>query len=259
VAVRPGDVRHDQLPRAAFPAGAGAKSDTRFPQALAPIAIPLAVSIGLAIDRMLRARGASTSVAWLVAAMLYLPVLADLRRGEGLRLLVASFAPDRDAARQLEPGWTFTAASWSVALCLVALALVRSRVLVAALGAAAILLAGHNAGPLARELTPERSMKAICGEYAARGAGSSTLGLLGEPTPSLRYYTGKRLRLLPDAEGFFRFMAPDAPAYAIVEREDLVQVDREYRQRYPGQRLHLLYRDRGDWLLLSNRDPDSRR
>lgn len=226
----------------------------KFQQALAPIAVPVAVAIGTAIDRMLRERGASTSVAWLVAAMLYLPAMIDLLRAKGLRYLIGSFTPERDVPQEVDPGRIFVLLVVLVAPTLIGLAFVRSRVLVGVLAACAVGLAGHNAVGLIAELSPQRTMKGVCEAWRDRDAATATVGFVGEPVAGLRYYVGDRLRMLRDEESFMQYMDPRQPAFTIIEKEKLVAYDREYRRRFEGSRLYLLHRDRSDYMLLGNRE-----
>ena len=55
---------------------------------------------------------------------------------------------------------------------------------------------------------------------------------------------------------FFDFMAPDEPAYSIVEQDLLVVVDSAYRKIHRGDRLHLVDRSHDAYVLISNRKPD---
>lgn len=230
----------------------------RFPQALAPVVIPGAALLGITIDRLLRSTSAAgTRLAWGVAAMLYLPPMIDLARERGFRYLLGTFTTLREVPRVFDPGVLFIALLAAMALILLASILFPSRFLVGALAGAAVLLAGHDAGTLVPRLTNEKSMKGVFEPWRALDTGDAPIGFYGDLTPGVRFYAGPRLRPLADEPAFMTHMHPSHPAFAVVENERLLQVDRPYRRRYPGHRLYVVARSHSEYILLANHDVEN--
>ena len=96
-------------------------AETKFAHYLAPVIIPLAVLIGLAIARTLETRhSAASRLSWLAASMLFVLPASDLLRDDGIVYLVGSFTMKRWVPDNLLPGGyfaglVFLAGGWTFA------------------------------------------------------------------------------------------------------------------------------------------------
>jgi 4-amino-4-deoxy-L-arabinose transferase-like glycosyltransferase len=230
-------------------------SPDRLPQALAPAAVPIAVLVGIAIERIFQhATPTAARLSFGIAALLYLPALADLRKTGGLRYLLGSFTIEREVPKDFDAGTAFTVLPVLFALGLLLGVFARSRALAWTLVAVATALAAHNAGTLVPALSDGKSVKAVFDASAASATGIDTLGYLGEERPGVRYYAGSALRVLGGVEQFLEHMDPRRPALAVVDKKSVVPADRSFRERYPGRKLRLIYRGATDLIVLSNQD-----
>ena len=230
-------------------------SDDPFPQALAPVAIPLAVLCGITVDRMLNNPNiAGARISWAVAAMLYLPAMLDLLRERGLRYLLGSVTVERDVPDGFDPGATFAVLLAVMALALVISILVRSRIVVGVLALAAVLVAAQVAWVFVPQVTPAKTMKGVCEAWQERDPGDTPLGFYGDPRPGVMFYSRNRVRSFDDPREFIEHMAPGSRAFSIVEGDDLADLDRSFRRKYDGHRLHMVNRTHPDYFLLANHE-----
>ncbi len=230
-------------------------SEARFPQSLAVVGVPAAVLLGLTIDRIAGlARGGGARLAWAAAALLYLPPMTDLLRARGLKYLFNSFTFERDLPPDFVPGNAFALLLLSGLALLLLSVLLHSRLLVGAFVALAVVLATFNGARVGPAVGAEKTMREMCRAWS-REPGAGPLGVYGELSPSLRYYSAGRAVLLASPKDFMEHMAPGSTAFAIVTKEQLVPVDTAYRRQYAGHRLHVIDRSRRDFILLGNHPP----
>ena len=228
-------------------------SRTKFPHYLAPLLIPLAVLIGLAVARTLeRPKSVASRLTWITAAMLYLLPMLDLIREGGVRYLVNSFTVKRWVPDELETG------GYSLALLLAGLAvmliliLVRSKTAVAALILVAALLANYYTGTFIPELSKSKSLKYVTDAYRRYAMPDDPIGFHGDMKHGIFYYTSHKVELLSSVDEFMEFMAPGQPAFTVIERVRFYKLRTPYLQKYPGHELHLIDDSHFAYHLISN-------
>jgi hypothetical protein len=228
-------------------------SVTKFPHYLAPLIIPLGVLIGLTLDKTLEwGNTAAARLVWLVAAMLYAAPMLDLLREDGVRYLVGSFTVKRWVPDDLLPNQYYSALLVTPLVLMLALALVRSRLVVAMLIAAAALMANYNNAYFIPQLSHHKTLKQLCASWKEHRSPGDPVGFHGDLKHGIFFYTEYAVERLRDSGEFLEFMNPDKPAFCIMERTRLFKLRAPYGRRYPGHKLYVIDDSHFKYHLVAN-------
>lgn len=226
---------------------------TKFPHYLTPLVIPVAVLIGLTLDRMLEARHArSARLAWILVAMLYLPAMLDLVQDGGSKYLLEVFTVKRFVPDDLQPGIYFVTILALFAVGLLLSILARSGALMGSLVLLALLFAHYNTATFIPAVSPHKTMKHLCDSWKSRARGGAPIGFYGDLKHGIYYYTESRVHVIDDAPEFVEFMAPGRPAFCIVEKKLYEGLGETYRKSYPQASLAVVDRSHFDYILITN-------
>jgi hypothetical protein len=226
-------------------------SVTKFEHYLSPMMVPLGVTLGLTLDRLLRAgaRG-TTRFAWAAAGLLYLPPLLDVLRKGGTENLVSSFTTQDAIPKEIATDTRFVVILVAFGALLLLLALTRSRWLVAGLIAAAALFAHHANAVFIPSISEDKTMKGLCGTWKAEREPGALVGFHGSPKDSVWYYCSQ-IHFLKSDE-LPRFLDPARPAHAIVQRNRLATLNEVFHARYPGHSLRVVDDSHMGYALIGN-------
>ncbi len=225
---------------------------TKFPHYLTPLLIPLAVLIGITLDRMLAARHPQGAcLVWILATLLYLPAMLDLLQEGGSKYLLDVFTVKRFVPDDLQPGAYSVTILALFAVGLLLSIFVRSRILVGGLVLSALLFARDNTSTFIPAVSPHKTMKHLCETWKNRG-GDAPIGFYGDLKHGIYYYTESRIQLIDDAREFVEFMAPDRRAFCIVEKKLYAGLGETYRKSYPHGTLGIVDRSHFDYILITN-------
>lgn len=225
---------------------------TKFAHYLSPIVVPTCVLIGLVVTRTIQERHTAASrLAWIVAAMLFVPPASDLLDKSGPLLgtfTMKVWVPDTHALGTYYKGLLAVVAAF-----LVVSILVRSRILLAGLIAAATLMANYGTAIFVPELTQHKTMKAICETWKAEAPqGDAPICFYGDIKHGVYFYTENRIDKMRNRDELQEFLDPARRAYCIVDRNTLTTLRQNYRLRHPGSDLHIAHDDHVMWVLLRN-------
>jgi 4-amino-4-deoxy-L-arabinose transferase-like glycosyltransferase len=225
---------------------------TKFAHYLSPIVVPACVLIGLVVARSIEDRHTMASrLAWIVAAMLFVPPASDLLDKSGP--LLSTFTMKVWVPDTLALGAYYKGLLAIVAACLFASILVRSRLLLAGLIAAATLLANYGTATFIPDLTQHKSMKAICDTWKAEAPdGDPPICFYGDIKHGVYFYTENRIQKMRNREALQQFLDPERRAYCIVDRDALTTLRKNYRIRHPGSELRIAEDSHVMWVLLRN-------
>ena len=216
--------------------------------------VPMAVLVALTIGRMLKIENpVSARLSWLVAAMLYLPVMLDISRDDkGITYLIGSFTVKRYVPDELEPGLYFTTILFVTAGILLVSVLARSRILVGALVLCAVLMANYNTSTLIPALSRHKTMRNLCETWKAQATDGEPIGFYGDLKHGVFFYTDYTIERLVGTKKFMEFMDPEHPAFVIVQRKHLPSLDRGHRNTYKGDGVRLIDSSHFDYALVTN-------
>jgi 4-amino-4-deoxy-L-arabinose transferase-like glycosyltransferase len=225
---------------------------TKFAHYLSPIVVPACVLIGITIARTLEDRHAAASrLAWIVAALLFVPPAADVLDKSGP--LLSTFTMKVWTPDALDPGAYYKGLLAVVAACLLASILVRSRLLLAGMIAAATLLAHYGTAIFVPKVSQHKTMKAICETWKAEApGGDAPICFYGDIKHGVYFYTENRIEKMRNRDQLKQFLDPARRAYCIVDRETLPTLRQNYRTRHPGNQLHVANDEHVMWVLLRN-------
>jgi 4-amino-4-deoxy-L-arabinose transferase-like glycosyltransferase len=232
-------------------------SATKFAHYLSPILVPACVLIGLVIHRTLEQRHTVASrLAWIVAAMLFLLPTIDLLDEGGFTYMIGTYTMKRWVPASLAPGLYYDGLIALAGVCLLASIVVRSRVLLAGLVAAAALMGNHSSSTIIPELSRHKTMKHLCEEWKRQAPGGDPpICFFGGTKHGAFFYTENRIRKLRNRMQFQEFMDPDRPAYCIVERGVLPGLQQSHRLRHPGSELSVVESSHYQYVLVRNFEP----
>ncbi len=233
-------------------------SATKFAHYVVPAVIPLAVLIGLAIDRTLQApRTMAARLAWLAAFLLFLLPLTELMRDDGAGQLLGTVTVKRYVPDEMAFGSGYLLLLAGIALAMLLSTLVRSRIVVGAMVVCAALMANHASASFIPQVSVHKTMKNLCQSWKAQARDGEPIGFHGDLKHGIYFYTENRVRILRRPPDFQRFMDPGRTAFCIVEKNKLRKLEREFRELYPGARLHVVDDSHFDYHLVRNTDPDT--
>ena len=233
-------------------------AETKFAHYFSPMIIPMAVLIGLMINRTLETRHSVASrLAWLVAAMLFALPTADLLRNDGIVHLVGSFTMKRWVPDNLFPGTYFHGLLLLAGACILASVVVRSRILVGGLVLSATLLANYSSATFIPSLTRHKTMKHLCETWKEHAPqGDPPICFYGDMKHGIYFYTDYRIQRMSSRRRFGAFLAPENRGFCIVERDTLKTLQQEHRRRHPGQELRIVDNTHFQYVLISNFNVD---
>ena len=229
-------------------------AETKFAHYLSPMVIPMAVLIGLTINRMLELRHTIASrLSWLVASMLFVLPTVDLLRDDGIVYLVGSFTMKRWVPDDLLPGAYFTTLVFVAGACMLASVVVRSRILLGGLVLAAALLANYSTNWLIPNLTEHKSMKKLCETWKQHAPnGDPPICFYGDLKHGIFFYTDYRIQRMSKRRQFAEFVAPEHRAFCIVGRKNFSTLQQQYRQAHPDSELRVVDGTHFQYVLISN-------
>lgn len=227
-------------------------SATKFSHYLGPLLIPLAILLGLTLDAMFdRSRPAAT-LAWATAAALYLPLMLELTRRNGIEHLMASFTVKQEVPSDVAPGLWFYVLLWTIAGLWVLPVFLRSRWLGVALLAAVAMLGGYLTAVFIPGISHDKSVKALCAAWEQRSEPGEPICLYGDVKFGVYFYTNRQVQRLHGEGEFLEFMRPERPAMCVVQRNRMIRGHRAFRARYPGQRLYMVEPSHDTYATLAN-------
>ncbi len=216
-------------------------SATKFAHYLAPALIPLAVLVGLTIDRLLETKDrAGARLAWVTAFLVFLLPALDLIRQNGPSLLISSFSVKSYVPEELAFGAYYRALLAAVGVLLLLSAVVRSRLGVWALVACSVLMANYASATFIPALTPHKTMKNLCDTWKAQARNGEPIGFYGDVKHGIFFYTDYTVEHLQSRAEFLEFMNPAKPAFSVVERTKIQPLEQEFRDKYPGHMLRIV-------------------
>jgi 4-amino-4-deoxy-L-arabinose transferase-like glycosyltransferase len=227
---------------------------TKFAHYLSPIIIPVCVLIGLALDRSLQDRHSPASrLTWIVAAALFVLPAMDILNDGGFRLIVESYTMKSHVPAALAPAEYYKGLIVFAGVCLVCSILVRSRLLLAGLFVAAVLMANHSTAKLIPDLSTHKTMKNLCETWKAEApGGDSPICFFGDLKHGIFFYTENRIQRMGNREKFQEFVKPDRRAFCIVERDSLPALQQAHRLRNPGSELKIANGTHFRYVLIRN-------
>lgn len=216
-------------------------SATKFAHYLAPALIPLAVLVGLTIDRLLEARNrAAARLAWVAAFLLFLLPAVDLLRQNGPSHLISSFSVKSYVPEGLAFSAYYQALLAAVGLLLLSSAVVRPRIPVGALVVCSVLMANYANATFIPALTRHKTMKNLCETWKAQARNGEPIGFYGDVKHGIFFYTDYTVEHLQSRAEFLEFMNPVRPAFCVVERTKIQPLELEFREKYPGHMLRIV-------------------
>ena len=234
-------------------------SATKFSYYIAPILVPLAVLIGVGLDRLLaRADTATARLGFLAAAVLSFMMLANLAEPDQLKYVVGTFTVKREVPASVEIAGSFLPVLGGFSLVLALLAFVRSRLAVGALVLGATLVAHSFATDFIPRLSPHKTMKHLVELFEERRTAQEPLALHGGMKHGVVFYTHGTIDYVDDGE-FVDYMRPDHPAYCIVARPSWRKLEPLYHAQFPGAYLEAVEAGHFDYVLVENHPPRAAR
>lgn len=225
-------------------------SVTKFAHYLAPLVVPISVVVGLTLHRTLALRrSAWSSLAWVAALLLFLLPAIDLARERGAIHFVESFTVKRFVPEELTLG-LYQALMVAMAVIMLLTALARSRILVGALVACAVLMANHANAVFIPALSPQKTMRNLCETWKREATRGEPIGFYGDLKHGIYFYTDYQVTRLIGRPAFMEFMEPSRGAFCVMERSEIADIDDEFRRTYPGFRLQVVDSSHFDYNLV---------
>ncbi|MCP3978207.1 MAG: phospholipid carrier-dependent glycosyltransferase [bacterium] len=214
-------------------------SVTKFPHYLSPMIVPATVLAGLTLDRMLRDPDSKlTRVGAVAACMLYLPPMLDLVRYDGIERLIGSFTMKSAVSSSMAPGAPYSALLYAGAVAMFALILVRSRIVVGALIACMLAFSIYMTGAFTPRLSEHKSMKLLVESWEDLRRPGEPIGFFGDTKHGTFFYTNREIQHMANARRLERFLRPENPAFVIMQRKRLDEIETRWRTRYPDNPLY---------------------
>lgn len=231
--------------------GAFSLSVTKFAHYLAPLVIPLAVLVGLTIDRTFdeRPRGASR-LAWIAAFLLFLLPAVDLARSYGSMYFVESVTVKRFVPENLSLGLPYQILTIGTGAILLVSAFARSRILLGALVGCAVLMANQVNAVFIPALSPQKTMRNLCETWKREATQGEPIGFYGSLKHGIYFYTDYQVTRLKELPALILFLEPGRRAFCVVEKEELSEVEGEFRAAYPGFGLEVVDDSHFDYKLV---------
>jgi 4-amino-4-deoxy-L-arabinose transferase-like glycosyltransferase len=227
----------------------------KWPSYAAPLLVPLAVLIGLALDRLLRTTdGAVRRFSWILAFLLFLPAASDLLRADGIEYLLESVTTNGEVPATLLPSVPLTVLLLAIGGTMVLSIVVRSRILVGALALATACLAVYYGSVFVPSLDPFKSMRGVCDVWGEYRSTDERVGFLGQQEGATYYYCESRVDVVHPST-FLDFMNPETPAFCIIERDAARELGRLYLAQYPESSLSVVDDQHQTYALISNHIP----
>ena len=235
-------------------------SATKFAHYLSPLTIPVAVLVGLTLDRAIRERVTPASrLAWAASFLLFLLPVMELLRKEGAQFLVGAFTVKHWVPQGYEPGGVYLALLVAFATLLFLSIAARSRALVYALCATAVLIAVQVNAVFLPRLSAIKTMKHLCESWKVEATSEEPICFFGAIKHSIFFYTDFEVSRLREERAFEEFMAREGGAYCIVPQEYLPKLKRRTLNRYPHLKLSIADDSHPTFLLVRSEPASERR
>jgi 4-amino-4-deoxy-L-arabinose transferase-like glycosyltransferase len=227
----------------------------KWPSYAAPLLVPLAVLVGLVLDRLLRTTdGAAHRFSWTLVLVLYMPATMDLLRGDGIEYLLESTTSNGEVPEVLLPGPLLTVLLFAIGATLAASILVRSRVLIGVLALATTCFAVYHGGVFVPSLDPAKSMKGVCDVWSRHRSAGQRVGFYGEEEGSTYFYCDAKVEMLHGST-FLDFMNPETPAFCIVDRKKAKELIGLFQAEFTESSLHVVDDRHQTHTLIANHVP----
>jgi 4-amino-4-deoxy-L-arabinose transferase-like glycosyltransferase len=227
----------------------------KWPSYVAPLLVPVAVLVGLVLDRLLRNPDPVESrFSWAVVAVLYAPAMLDLLRGDGVEYILESVTTHGEVPETMLPVRPFAVLLVAIGLAILASMVVRSAKAVGALALVTACFTTYYGGVFVPALDPLKSMKTLCDTWRQHRPEGRRVGFNGEAEGGAYFYCDAMVEPV-HALSFLKFMDPGTPAYCIVSRDALPELSGFFRTQYPGKELHVFDDGHEDYVLVANRPP----
>jgi 4-amino-4-deoxy-L-arabinose transferase-like glycosyltransferase len=227
----------------------------KWPSYVAPLLVPVAVLVGLILDRLLRSTSpVERRFSWAVVAVLYVPAMVDLLRGDGIEYILESVTTHGEVPEMMLPGPSFTVLLVAIGAAIFASIPVRSTKAVGALALITVCFAFYYGGMFVPTLDPLKSMKSVCGTWRQHGFEGQNVGFNGETEGGTYFYCDAKVEPVHESR-FLRFMNPETPAYCIVDRDALLQLSGLFQAQYPSNELRIIDDGQEDYVLVANHSP----
>ena len=212
----------------------------KWPSYLCPMLVPVAVLIGLVLDRMLDERDeAATRLAWIVVLLLYAPAMLDLMREDGISYILESVTRNGEVPPVLVLAQAQPLFLVLLGVILVLAMVLRCKALVGALALAAVAFATYYGGFFLPSLDPFKSMRQLCDTWKQHRSTDQNVGFMGRGESEAYFYCDTRLQDVHDST-FLQFMDPAGPAFCILERDDVDELEQLFGEQYVGRELKIV-------------------
>jgi hypothetical protein len=191
---------------------------------------------------------------WAVVAVLYVPAMLDLLRGDGVEYIVESVTTHGEVPEILLPGLSFSVLLAAIGTAIFASVAVRSTKTVGALALVTVCFAIYYGGVFVPALDPLKSMKGVCDTWRQHRPEGRNVGFNGEAEGGTYYYCDAMVEPVHESR-FLKFMDPSTPAYCIVDRDALERLAEFFQAQYPRDELHILDDRHESYVLVANRPP----
>jgi 4-amino-4-deoxy-L-arabinose transferase-like glycosyltransferase len=227
----------------------------KWPSYVAPLLVPVAVLVGLVLDRLLRSTSpVERRFSWAVVAVLYAPAMVDLLRDDGVEYILESVTTHGEVPEVMLPGSLFTVLLFAIGAAIVASITVRSMKAVGTLALITVCFANYYVDRFLPTLDPIKSMKSVCDTWRLHRSEPQHVGFNGETEGGAYFYCDAMVEPVHKSK-FLRFMNPEMPAHCIVDRDALLQLSELFQAQYPGNELRIIDDDHENYVLVANHPP----
>ena len=124
-------------------------------------------------------------------------------------------------------------------MILVLAMVLRSKALVGALALAAVAFATYYGGFFLPSLDPFKSMRQLCDTWKQHRSTDQNVGFMGRGESEAYFYCDTRLQDVHDST-FLQFMDPARPAFCILDRDDVDELEQLFGEQYVGRELKIV-------------------
>jgi hypothetical protein len=222
---------------------------------VAPVLVPLAVLVGLVLDRLLRSTdGAAHRFSWILVCLLYAPAALDLLRDDGVEYLLESATTNGEVPEALLPGLPLAALLLTIGAVLALSILTRSSVATGALALVVACFAVFYGGVFVPRLDAVKSMKGVCDVWKRQRGAGQRVGFHGPDEAATYFYCDARVEIVHKST-FLSFMDPERPAFCIIDRAAGSELDELYQAQFPDGSLYVVDDRHERYALIANHLP----
>jgi hypothetical protein len=116
-------------------------------------------------------------------------------------------------------------------------------------------MANYSTATFIPGLSQHKTMKGLCETWKeAAPEGDPPICFYADMKHGIFFYTEYRIKKMANREDFQTFMDPAKPAYCIVERDTLNNLNLAHRTRHPGAKLEIADGSHFKYILIRNFD-----